>query len=153
MAVSKTMENAVLEKDPEKIYSSFYTILLSDPGFTTGKFDEAFQYVKSKNIEGFLQEHNGVPFAPMCDWDQQYWDAVASELVDNFSMERINHLKQVGKAVYPMEGAREPAGKKTQKKTEAAQLPEKRQTSNLGKLIAVAAAVLLLLIIVIVLLR
>lgn len=153
MAVSKTMENAVLEKDLGKIYSSFYTILLSDPGFTTTKFDEAFRYVKSKNIEGFLQEHNGEPFAPMCDWNQQYWDKVASALVDNFSTERINHLKQVGKAVYSIEEAQEPAGKDTQKKTEAAQLSEKPQTSNIGKLIAVSAAILLLLIIVIVLLR
>lgn len=59
------------------------------------------KYVKNNEIDGFIQKHNGVIFEAEEKWSEEYWDKVASELIDNFSMERINHLKDISKKLYP----------------------------------------------------
>lgn len=157
MILSKTMESAIVEKDLGKIYSSFYTILLSDPGFSTGKFDQTFNEVKSRSIEGFLQPYNGKPFKTKEEWNPQYWDSVASELMDNFCVERIDHLKEVGDAVYPSPNKQirtevvDNNQNETQKKTEQIQLSVYQQKNNTGKILAIAAIIVIILIIVIVL--
>ena len=97
------LAGAVAAKDLDDIYSSFWTILLSDPGFGTGRFDEAYAYVKSHNISGFIQEHNNKAFRNISEWDKDYWDEIVSDLMDNFSDERIEHLRQVSEKLYPKE--------------------------------------------------
>lgn len=101
MALSKTMEDAIKENDLGKIYGSLYTILLSDPGFSNGKFDQALTELKERNIEGLFQSYDEKKFKDKEEWDQQYWDSVASELIDNFCYERIDHLKEISKVLYP----------------------------------------------------
>ncbi|SHM97415.1 hypothetical protein SAMN02746066_04167 [Anaerosporobacter mobilis DSM 15930] len=99
MKISKTLENAIEAKDLSRIYSSFYTIALADPSFSTGKFRNTLEYVKSLNIPGFMQPYSGGVLQDT-DWSEEYWGIVASELMDNFCEERINHLERVGKTVY-----------------------------------------------------
>lgn len=48
MKISTVMEKAIEEQDLDTIYSSFYTIALSDPGFLTGRFEETLKYIKNK---------------------------------------------------------------------------------------------------------
>ena len=151
MAISKTMEEAIQENDLGKIHSAFYTILLSDPGFTSNKFDEAFSYVERKDIEGFIQPHNGTAFEDESKWDQAYWDRLASELMDNFSHERIEHLKAVSRHVYPR--IKEEHEQAVQKKTESIQPSTYQKKQNTGRLIVLIAGILIVLIIVLVLLR
>lgn len=151
MVISKTMEDAVREKDLGKIHSAFYTIMLSDPGFTSNKFDEAFSYVMGRGIEGVIQPHNGTVFEDESKWDQAYWDRLASELMDNFSLERIEHLKAVSRYVYPrIEKDHEQT---VQKKTEPIQTSVYQKKTNTGMLIALAAGILIVLIIILVLFR
>lgn len=157
MELSKTMEEAIKENDMGKIYSSFYTILLSDPGFANGKFEQVLNELKMRNVEGLFQAYDGKPFKSKEEWNQQYWDRVASELMDNFCIERIEHLKEVSKVLYPSV-KREQASASTsrnqsddQKKTEQIQLSKHNQNSNTGKLIAVAIIVVIILIFLIVL--
>ncbi len=100
MTLNKTMENAIRAKDYGSIYSSFYTILLSDPGFATDKFDATLEEVKKRNLDELFKKYNGTPFKMPEDWNQEYWDSVASELVDNFCPERINHLKDISNKLY-----------------------------------------------------
>ena len=62
MVLSKTMEDAIEEKNVRKIYGCFYTILLADPGFSSGKFDGTLNELKERNVEGLFQSYNGKTF-------------------------------------------------------------------------------------------
>lgn len=97
--ISKTMQDAIHEKDAARIHNCFYTILLFDPGFSTKKFDETLEYVQSLHIPGVMQQYNRKPFRD--EVTEAYWNELASELVDNFCTERIFHLKKIGRRLYP----------------------------------------------------
>ena len=88
------LEDAISKKSLVGIYSVFYTIAHGDPNFSTNKFRNVLEYVKTKNISGLLQEFD-------------YWALVASSLIDNFCEERIQHLEIVGKKVYPLKASEE----------------------------------------------
>ena len=137
MAISKTMESAVENKDLVGIYNSFYTILMSDPGFSTGRFEEAFNYVNKKNIDGFIKKHDGKEAAPRDEWNVQYWDEVASELVDNFSIERIKHLKEVSKVIYPTVRKNINHTENVKKKVEMPQMRLKKEQILAGVIIII----------------
>ena len=100
MIISENLKNAVLDNDLTAIRSSFYTILLSDPGFETDRFDEALEYVKSHNVKDLIDEHDGEELLEKEYWNEEYFDLLASKLQDNFSKERIKQLKTVAKEVY-----------------------------------------------------
>lgn len=95
------LEDALNKNSLVGIYSVFYTIAHGDPNFSTGKFRQVLEYVKSRGITDLFQEYDGEQFEPEEQWDEDYWALIASSLVDNFCMERIEHLEQVGKKVYP----------------------------------------------------
>ena len=94
-AISETLRKAVEDKDIVTIRSSFYTIILSDPLFQTGKFDEAFSYVKERGIQEFVDAHDGEELIPEAEWDEEYFDMLASRLQDNFSEERMKQIRKV----------------------------------------------------------
>ena len=101
MILSKAIEDAIKENNMSRIYSSFYTILLSDPAFATGKFDLTLNELKARNIKDLFQKYDGEAFKGQNEWNQQYWDSVASALMDNFCVERIEHLKEISRFLYP----------------------------------------------------
>lgn len=101
------LEDAISKKSLVGIYSVFYTIAHGDPNFSTNKFRNVLEYVKTKNIPGLLQEFDGEDFEPEEKWDEDYWALVASSLIDNFCEERIQHLEIVGKKVYPLKASEE----------------------------------------------
>ena len=101
------LEDAISKKSLVGIYSVFYTIAHGDPNFSTNKFRNVLEYVKTKNISGLLQEFDGEDFEPEEKWDEDYWALVASSLIDNFCEERIQHLEIVGKKVYPLKASEE----------------------------------------------
>ena len=152
MKLSKAMENAIQEKNLDGIYASFYTLLLYDPSFSTGAFDETFQYIKSLGIPGFVQKYNGTEFKDAGAWNEEYWDMVASELVDNFCVERIQHLKKISMKVYPKKQnnvsriAEGSANRETGKKKQDNENTKKQENG----LMLVGIAVVIILIIVIV---
>ena len=100
MMISKTLEDAINKKNMTGIHSVFYTIVHEDPAFRTGKFEANLEYVRKLNLAGFIAVHNNEPFLSSEEWDEKYWALVASQLLDNFSLERIEHLKEVGRAIY-----------------------------------------------------
>lgn len=152
MTLSKTMEKAVQEKDLEGIYASFYTILLYDPSFSTGKFEETFQYIKSLGIPGFVQKYNGTEFKDADAWNEEYWDMVASELVDNFCVERIQHLKKISAKVYPKKQSNIPKLAEESKNRET--VKKKQDSENFQNpanglmLVGIAVAIILIIVIV-----
>lgn len=96
------LEDALEKKSVVGIYSVFYTVAHGDPNFSTGKFRQLLAYVKSRGIENLFQKFDGEEFETEDKWDEEYWALIASSLIDNFCMERIEHLEQVGKKVYPV---------------------------------------------------
>lgn len=56
------LEEAIEKKSLVGIYSVFYTIAHGDPNFSTNKFKETLAYVKTKNIQGLMQEYDGEEF-------------------------------------------------------------------------------------------
>lgn len=96
------LEEAIEQKSLVGIYSVFYTMAHGDPNFSKGTFRELLRYVRTRNVEGLMQEFDGGEFEPEEKWDEEYWALVASSLIDNFCEERIDHLEQVGKKVYPV---------------------------------------------------
>ena len=96
------LEEAIEKKSLVGIYSVFYTIAHGDPNFSTNKFKETLAYVKTKNIQGLMQEYDGEEFETEDKWNEGYWALIASSLMDNFCEERIAHLEEVGKKVYKM---------------------------------------------------
>ena len=96
------LEEAIEKKSLVGIYSVFYTIAHGDPNFSTNKFKETLAYVKTKNIQGLMQEYDGEEFETEDNWNEGYWALIASSLMDNFCEERIAHLEEVGKKVYKM---------------------------------------------------
>lgn len=100
MKITKTLEQAVNKGDLTGIYSIFYTVLHEDPAFSTGKFEQLLAYVRSRNVPEFMQPFDGEKFGSEEEWNEEYWALQASELVDNFCEERIEHLKKVGRKLY-----------------------------------------------------
>jgi len=148
MESNKTLINAIENRELSKVYSILYTILLSDPGFKTGRFDQAIADIKAGNFEEVFQEYNGTEFKSENEWDKQYWDSVASDLVDNFCYERIEHLKEVSAKLYINET--EYDEKKKNPLQEADVSPSKKsQKSRLIIVIGAAVLIVLLLILIV----
>ena len=91
----------VEEKNILHIRDELTTIAHEDRGFYTTKFDDALAYAKKANIDGLFDIYDNEPFKPKEEWNREYWAYVAASLMDNFCEERINHLKEVGRFVYP----------------------------------------------------
>ena len=98
---SKELERDIAAKNIGHIRDELTTIALEDRGFYTGRFDEALEYVKGKHIDGLFDSFDKETFKVQEQWDGDYWGTLNASLMDNFCMERIDHLKEVGKAVYP----------------------------------------------------
>jgi len=95
--------DAIEKKNLTHIRDEFTVIAHEDRPFATGKFEETLAYVKSKNIDGLVVPFDGEQFKPKEEWDKDYWAILVSSLMDNFCVERINHLKDVSRILYPSE--------------------------------------------------
>lgn len=159
MALSSLMEKAIKENDLTTIYSSFYTILLSDPGFANGRFDQTLDELKRCSVEGLFQPYDGKEFKRCEDWNQQYWDNVASELMDNFCMERIEHLKAISRVLYPtnkkaideIDNLKKEQLEYQKKNIELIHSSKYKMSLNLAKMIAIITIILIVLIMTLVL--
>lgn len=139
MKISATMEKAIEEQDLDKIYSSFYTIALSDPEFSTGKFEEILRYIKNKNLPGFLKQYDGALLRSEEEWNEDYWNILLSELMDNFCEERIAQLKEVGKKIY----GRNKNIEKPQPQNYEEEATEPKKTMNQSTMIIIAIIVII----------
>ncbi|MCH1640886.1 hypothetical protein MJ257_12290 [Paenibacillus timonensis] len=93
------LQEAISKKNYIRIRNELCSIIHKDPIFHTGDFETALQYVK-RYIPDVVQVHDNLPFSGREHWDDEYWALVVSELMDNFSMERIEHVKQIGRHLH-----------------------------------------------------
>ncbi len=92
MAVSADYIQAVKSGNTLRVRLMLKNSLVLDP---TGKsFEEMFDYAES-NIEGLVDEHDGEVFKNISEWDEEYYNEQTVKVMDNFSEERLNLLKDM----------------------------------------------------------
>ena len=99
---SNDLDKNIIDKNLVSIKNEFYIIAHQDRSFSTGKYGQTLDYVKAKNIEGLFVSFDGEAFKPIEEWDFEYWAYMAHSLMDNFCEERIEHLMEVSKTLYPV---------------------------------------------------
>lgn len=97
---SEYLQSAVDNGNMIRIHNELCSIIHMDPTFRTFAFQDALNYVRARNIPEVIQRHDGRPFASKSDWNNEYWALVLSDLMDNFSLERIHHIEEVGHYLY-----------------------------------------------------
>ena len=120
---SEEFRKDVEEKNVINIRVDLNTVILADRGFYTTEFDEMLTYAETSHIEGLYDVFDGEEFKSKEEWNQEYWRYLVASLGDNFCKERINHLKEVGRYVYPKQ-------QKTTNNTSSANRFQKKEENN-----------------------
>jgi hypothetical protein len=103
--ITPVFTKAVEENDVKSIHIMMKDSLLVDLSFE--QFDEMARL--AKDVKGLYQEHKeGGHFDPLdldpSKWDDNYMNGLMVDVVDNFSHERLNHLKKVVRKLRPPKG-------------------------------------------------
>lgn len=149
MKFPDAVEKAIETRNYKNVYSYFYTVLLSDPYFSSGRFSVALNEIKQRNLPGFFQEYNQVPFLSKEQWTDEYWDSLSSELMDNFCFERIDMIQKVGTELAQKKSQESPSSIPLEKAQTPS--PQKPGGSSTRVLIVGGVIVILLLVIILVL--
>lgn len=97
MSVSAEFKEAVEQNKTMRARIMMKDSLLLD---SSGKdFDEMLKYAKD-NMQGVIDEHDGEVLKPSSEWSEDYLNDQMVTVVNNFSDERINLLKDMVKALY-----------------------------------------------------
>ena len=99
MALTKSFYEAVSEGNVLRIRIMMKDSLLVDPTFR--EFAEMEK--ETASIKGLYDEHDGSAFNTNKEtWNDEYMNILMVEVVENFSHERIEHLKDVVRYLYPV---------------------------------------------------
>lgn len=155
------------KKDYEGLRACIVSLIRSDPTFESGKFDEIEDYLNKNDLMKVFQDYAKVPGEPEArekssEWDEGYFANCAFALRENFSRERLAHVKEVGEYVYrdkPTPG-KEEAAKKAQAaqgrtgSTKSKTAPKKPESpTNLKKYLPLVIALILVIIVVVILVK
>lgn len=153
MEISKTLEEAIETRNISRIRSVFYTIAHEDPGFFSGKFRATLNFVNSKNIPGLFDVYDGTKFKDESEWTKEYWADVASELVDNFCEERINHLQKVGQKLYsvPVKKNEQQIQKNQSMEKQSIQFKNYQKTQPIGTWIGIVSVLIIVILLIVLL--
>lgn len=100
MGVSKEFMDIVANESLLNVKVTLKQCALYDKSLKT--FDDALEYAQKKLGSELIEDHDGETFNNNpSEWNEEYAMKVASDLVFNFSQERIDHLRKVFKKVYP----------------------------------------------------
>ncbi|QWH39343.1 hypothetical protein EXW53_21680 [Bacillus mycoides] len=95
--ITEQFKAAVRSKDVERVKIMLKNSLMQD--LTFNQFKKMLDYTL-KFLPNIIEEHDGEIFKSKSDWTKQYASAIKSDLVDNFSAERIEHIKEVQRFSY-----------------------------------------------------
>lgn len=100
MSVSKEFMKLVADKAVVDVKIVLKQYALMDKSLN--EFNESFEYAKEKLGQELIEKHDGEEFNKnSSDWDEDYAIGIVSDLSFNFSQERVNHMREVFKKVYP----------------------------------------------------
>lgn len=142
------------------------SIIRDDPTFVSGDYDDAYKCVKENGIDDIFQPYKKVPGElgdkDKSQWDEKYYLERSHALIENFSRERFEHVKEVGEYVYrdkPTVG-KEKAAKKAQAaqgrtgSTKSKNAPKKPESpTNLKKYLPLLIALFLVIVVVVILVK
>lgn len=154
------------KRDYEGLRACIVSLVRSDPTFESGKFDEVEDYLSKNDLLNVFKPYAQVPGEPKdrgrSEWDESYFSNCAFALRENFSRERLAHVKEVGEYVYrdkPTPG-KEEAAKKAQAaqgrtgSTKSKTAPKKPESpTNLKKYLPLLIALLLVIVVVVILVK
>lgn len=95
--ISEGFKKAVQLGDEEKVKIMLKNSLTMD--LTFNQFKLMLEYAL-KFFPNIIDAHDGTDFEPKENWDKDYASLLKYDLVDNFSEERIAHIKEVQQYVY-----------------------------------------------------
>jgi len=102
--INDTPNKALVEKDIDRIRSILSGFITADQGFSQGILDEKLRYCKSRGVS---EDELFVPFEGealnenSAEWDTAYFARQRTKFDANFSRERLEHLRKVGKKLFP----------------------------------------------------
>jgi hypothetical protein len=96
--LSNAFKEAVDQENVDRIRIMLKESLIVDPSFV--EFDAKQEL--AKKVKGIYEPHDGRKFNnDKSTWDVDYMNTLMSQLVFNFSTNRVNHLKDVVRKLYP----------------------------------------------------
>ncbi|HBB13436.1 MAG TPA: hypothetical protein DCZ76_04080 [Treponema sp.] len=121
MSVSEKLKKAVAEKDFVAIRDSLWSRIALDPNFTNG-FAESWEYCLNSGISesDLYENHDNRPMSD--EITNENFSALCGELSTNFSKERLNKIKEIGRKLYP------PTDEKIRSQTSGTQNSGQRRT-------------------------
>ena len=166
--IKEIMYDLCDKKDDVGLRGCIVSLIRDDPTFVNGDYDEACKCLEEKGIgmDNFFQDYKKVPGEPgdkdKSQWDEKYFLDRTFALKENFSRERLAHVKEVGEYVYrdkPTPG-KEEAAKKAQAaqgrtgSTKSKTAPKKPESpTNLKKYLPLLIALLLVIVVVVILVK
>jgi hypothetical protein len=96
MPVSAEFKNAISSGDVLGVRIMIKNSLINDKTFA--EYESKLQY--AGKMPGLFDVHDGKPFKNRSEWTKDYMNEQLSHVVDNFSRDRLNHLKDVVRHVY-----------------------------------------------------
>ncbi len=98
MAVTEMFRTAARERNLKRLRFMMKDSLFVDPSFH--EFAEMERAAEA--IEGLYVPHDGATFrTDRATWDEDYMNGLLVDMIDNFSKERIAHVKTVVRALHP----------------------------------------------------
>ncbi|THF77541.1 hypothetical protein [Cohnella fermenti] len=97
---SAYLQEAIASRNYVRIHNELCSIIHKDPTFATGDYEEAVRYLGRSGADDAIQPHDGKTLAPREEWSDDYWALVMTNLMYNFSQERAEHIKQVGRHLF-----------------------------------------------------
>ena len=133
MAITNSFKNAVVNENVTGIRIMMKDSLLVDPTFK--EFDEMRKL--SSDVKGLYDPHDGgTQISNSSAWDDKYMDDLMYQIVNNFSKERLDHLKAVVRKLHPPV-----ASVYTRTENDASPLPHLNRSGKILVGVAAGAAV------------
>lgn len=143
MAVTEKLREAVSSRDYVGIRDALWSRIALDPNFSKG-FPESLNYCLEQGIleKDLFEEHDNRPMSDEVSNDN--FSALCGELSTNFSKERLEKIKEIGRKLYPVEEKpKSQTSTQTSGTHRTTASSAKNDSADSGLLIAVGAGVLL----------
>lgn len=95
--LTNKFKEAVMALDIARVRMMMKNSLTMDVTFR--QFQEMLDYAVAR-IPGLIEVHDGTKFEGKTTWNEEYASDIKADLIDNFSSERIKHIKEVQNFVY-----------------------------------------------------
>jgi hypothetical protein len=103
--INNTLDEAIRSRDIKAIRNVLTTSMVQDPGFSKGVFEERLKRCLAAGIsdsELFETFEGSAINSEPNTWTRDYYAKERTKFRYNFSLERLEHLKKVGRHLYPV---------------------------------------------------